>query len=438
MKARSWMRVLLAALALAVGTTWPAAAGQRVTLSATLAEPKDRWDILIEGAKGVLQKRHPELEIEVSYEVLPYAETRSKLLTMMAGRTPRDLVSVDAIWLGEFAEGGFLRDISPQVATWARMDEWYAQNRDGSQYGGRYYGVWAWTDVRVLWYWKDLLAQAGVNPNQLATWDGYVAACQTLNRTLRPRGIEGCHLVGAPHSPDMWFPYLWMLGGKLLELRDGHPSKGTYWYPAFHSPAGVRAMEFLRQQVRAGIRPQVDHFWGQEFAQRRFAVMLEGSWLLGHFPSGFPVEEQVGILPAFPVPQADTPTATMMGGWVLSIPATSRNPDLAWELVSIMLDPEVLTPMLASKGYLPTQRTIAETSPYRERLAESVPYFAELSKALPFGFGRPNIPEYPQVAEALRVGIEAVYYGQKSPDRALRDAAEQAARALGWPGLVDG
>jgi multiple sugar transport system substrate-binding protein len=70
-----------------------------------------------------------------------------------------------------------------------------------------------------LWYWKDLLNEANVDPNLLKTWDGYIVAAKKLNEKLRATGIEGVHLTGANHSPDLWYPYLWMLGGEILELR---------------------------------------------------------------------------------------------------------------------------------------------------------------------------------------------------------------------------
>ena len=59
----------------------------------------------------------------------------------------------------------------------------------------------------------------------------------------------------------------------------------------------------------------------------------------------------------------------MMGGWILSIPETSKNKDLSWELLTIMLEPKVLSPMLQKEGYLPTQKPIGE-GPY----ASSVEY----------------------------------------------------------------
>ena len=204
-------------------------------------------------------------------------------------------------------------------------------------------GIWAWTDIRSMWYWKDLMNKAGVNPESLKTWDGYLTGSKALSNALKDQGIQSMHLVGASHSPDMWYPYLWMLGGEILKLKSGHPTKGTYWFPAYNSTQGIKALGFLKQQVDAGIKPQVNHFWGQEFADRKFAVMLEGSWLLGTFPRDqWPgINQKVGMLPVFPVPDKNTKSTTMMGGWILSIPQTSQNKDLAWELLTIMVDPGV-------------------------------------------------------------------------------------------------
>ena len=76
---------------------------KQVTLTAIVAEPKDRWDILFKSAQQKLNEKHPDMDIKVDYRVLPYDATRTQILTAMAGRTPIDLVSLDQIWLGEFA-----------------------------------------------------------------------------------------------------------------------------------------------------------------------------------------------------------------------------------------------------------------------------------------------------------------------------------------------
>lgn len=406
---------------------------KQVTLTAIVAEPKERWDSLFADALTKLRERHPDMKIDIDYRVLPYADTRKQILTAMAGRTPVDLISVDQIWLGEFAEGKFLSDLSNLTKSWNRSSEWFKTNWDGGIYNGKVYGIWAWTDVRSMWYWKDLLNQSGVSPDSLRTWNGYIEAAKKIENSTKDKGVQAMHLVGASHSPDMWYPYLWMLGGEIVKQKSGHPQKGTYWFPAYNSTQGVQALEFLRDQVKAGIKPQINHFWGKEFADKKFAVMLEGSWLLGHFPRNESknFDKSVGMIPMFPVPKEGDTSATMMGGWMLSIPETSTNKALSWELLTIMLQPDVLAPMLANYAYLPTQKPIAEGT-YSTRLNSTIPYYKELISMLAIGHSRPSIAEYPQLADNIRQAIDEVYLGTKEPKQALDDAAKKSAEVLGW------
>jgi multiple sugar transport system substrate-binding protein len=45
---------------------------------------------------------------------------------------------------------------------------------------------------------------------------------------------------------------------------------------------------------------------------------------------------------------------------------------------------------------------------------------------------RPNIPEYPQIADNLRQALDEVLYQSKQPKQALDEAAAKSAKALGW------
>jgi multiple sugar transport system substrate-binding protein len=409
---------------------------EKVTLDLILAH-EERWDPLIDGAKEELQRRHPDKVIEIKNNTLPYEEIRPKLLDVLANGTSIDLISIDQIWLGEFAEKGMLADLTDFVKqnTTISSSDFYQANWDGGVYEDKVYAIWIWTDVRGTWYWKDLLNKAGIEPNSLRTWDGYIASAKKLNEVLRPEAIEGVHLVGAEHSPDMWYPYLWMLGGDILNLKSGHPSKGVYWFPVFNSTEGVKALNFMKNQTEiADIRPQKNHSWGAEFADRKFAVMIEGSWLPFEFPGeefGPSLEERVGFIPMFPVPNQQIQTTTLMGGWELAIPQTSKNNGLAWEFLTLMLEPRILVSMLEENGYLPTQLTVGE-GPYLRYLDSKIPYYKEMVSMVQFGRQRPSIPEYPQVAEQVRQAIDDVYYGVKEPKEALDDAATRSAQILGW------
>ena len=274
--------------------------------------------------------------------------------------------------------------------------------------------------------------QTGVDPNSLKTWDGYIQSAKKLNSALEQRNISGIELVGGPGSQNEWYPFLWMLGGRILEDKPGHPTKGSYWFPTYNSTEGVKALEFFRQLIDANVKPITMNF-EKEFADKNYAEMLGGSWLPGYFPNltKQDLEDRIGMIPMFPVPTEGTPTASIMGGWLLSTPETSRHKELAWELITIMLKPEILSPVLAKYGYLPTQISIGD-GPYSAALRNSIPYYDELINLIAFGQARPNIPEYPQIADHIRQAIDDVYTGTKTPKEALDDAAEKSAISLGW------
>src|ERR671914_1363392 len=410
-----------------------------VTLRAnlvTIPNPQGigNWNHTLQLALDELNRRHPEMNIQIDYSE-PYNEFRNSTLDRLSNGDPVDIISLDQIWLGEFAEKGLLRNLTADFEQWGRMSDLYEANLDGMVYNNTIYGLWLWTDVLAMWYWPDMLQEAGIDPESLKTWDGYISAAVRLDEVFGDREItQGVHLLATSYDVDMWYPYLWMLGGEILELRQGHPTKGVYFFPSYNSSEGVEALEFLKRQVvEAGIEPQEEHSWGAEFTNRSFAMMLEGSWMPYLFPKeSWPtLEQEVGFIPMFPVPNQTISTSTMMGGWMLAIPTTSQNSELAWELITIMAEPEILASFLQQYGYLPTQRALGDGE-FSEPLRQSVPFFEEMVSMIPYGRIRPNIPEYPEIAEHIHQAIQQVYNGSASPEDALDMAAAKSAASLGW------
>jgi multiple sugar transport system substrate-binding protein len=416
---------------------------ENVTITALVQRlgKEDMVQALLNDAVNKVRSNHSDLAINLKYielHDLPPAETKDQMLRAITNGTNIDIISLDQIWLGEFAQKGLLTDLTNYTEKWGRSSEWYESNLDGGVYDDKIYGIWYETDVRGTWYWKDLLNQTNVDPDMLKTWDGYIAAAKKLNTVLRPQGIEGVHLTGASHSPDVWYPYLWMLGGAILESKPGHPTKDFYWYPSYNSSEGVKALEFIQDQVEAGVKPQKIPVgigeMDREFANKKFAVMIEGSWMPGAWSNLTRQQvDNIGFIPMFPVPDNKTSTSTLMGGWQFSIPVTSLHKDIAWEIIENTLKPEVLSPWLAKQGFLPTQTTLGQgTGPYADHLRKSIPFYDDMISMIPDGRGRPNIPEYQSIAEHLRQALDEVYYGIKEPRQALDDAAAKSAKALGW------
>jgi multiple sugar transport system substrate-binding protein len=51
---------------------------------------------------------------------------------------------------------------------------------------------------------------------------------------------------------------------------------------------------------------------------------------------------------------------------------------------------------------------------------------------IPYARSRPNIAEYPEIAEHIHQAIQQVYNGTASPEDALNTAAAKSADSLGW------
>ena len=63
-----------------------------------------KWDGLLQPAIQELKARHPDLNIQINYTTTPYNQTRTHLLNALGNKSAIDLISVDQIWLGDFAE----------------------------------------------------------------------------------------------------------------------------------------------------------------------------------------------------------------------------------------------------------------------------------------------------------------------------------------------
>jgi multiple sugar transport system substrate-binding protein len=100
-------------------------------------------------------------------------------------------------------------------------------------------------------------------------------------------------------------------------------------------------------------------------------------------------EQKVGFIPGFPVPGTGNQSATLLGGWLLSIPSTSKNKDLAWDLITLVLQPKILAPFHQECGLLPTQTAIGEDPPYSTQLNQTVPYYDQLISVLELQGTRP-------------------------------------------------
>lgn len=419
------------------------AVGDTVKLTMILVAPEDRWDFLLDAAKAKFEAEHPGTTVEIDAQILPFDDRLTQLRAASMAGTPIDIVSLDQPEVGDFASAGFTMDLTPYIdRDLDGLSDWLPAYREATKYQGGWHAIWAWTDARVLWYWKDMVEEAGVDPaTDMRTWDGYLESCQKLDDTLSDQGVEGCLLVGQSWISDWTLPYVWMKEGDLgiAVNTDLAQEVGAVeaWIPMFDSDAWAEALAFTREQVDIGIDPFTEHQFGPAFVDRRYATWLGGTWVYGSVRDSGADMSNVGLVGAFPVPEEGVDTATMGGGWTLAIPSTSEHPDIAWDFLKAMLDVSTMGELQTQYGYSPTQISFA--TDLEDQFAEywnagEVDRWSELQALGPFTYGRPSFPSWPEVGAAITEMIQKVQFDNEDPAAAAQAAQETVLTVvLGWP-----
>ena len=216
------------AIVVAVGLLATACGGQASPASAPSDEAKPEVLNYIslaspaysECVNKVVGKFTADTGIKVNVSVQPYAGYHDKVLQNIAAGTG----SVDAFhlpyeWVGEFAATGGLADLTgftadDPVFTGIRESDRKLYEVDGKQLGLPYN-----QDAAMLWYRKDLLQKAGLQPPK--TWDDYEKIAKTFTNNPAYPGITGTAVMGDRSQIFAGFESrYWGLGGDAL-VKDG-------------------------------------------------------------------------------------------------------------------------------------------------------------------------------------------------------------------------
>lgn len=356
--------------------------------------------------------------IRVKVQQLPWQSAHEKLLTAFVGEATPDLAQLGNTWIPELAGIGALEPLESRAAGSAvvQQADYFPGIWDTNQVGGRLYGVPWYVDTRLLFYRRDLLAEAGF-PDPPKSWDEWREALVAIKR--RP-GPEHYSIL----LPLNEFEPLLMLGLQQEEplLRDGDR------WGNFRSAGFRRALSFYAEMFEKGLAPratntQISNVW-QEFTRGYFAFYITGPWNIGEFKRRLPPEAQGSWMTA-PLPGPSGPGLSNAGGSSLVVFARSRRKDAAWKLVEHLSRPDVQRRFYQLSGNLPPRR-----SSWEDPLLAGEQYAAAFKEQLERVEPTPKVPEWEQIATELRIVGEQVVHGELSVDAAVERLDARADQML--------
>ncbi len=354
--------------------------------------------------------------IRVVVQQLPWTAAHEKLLTGFAGESLPDVFQLGNTWIPEFVALGALEPLDAHIGSSTGVDlaDFFGGILETNRIGATLYGVPWYVDTRLLFYRRDLVAQAGfaAPPRSWAEWmDVLMAVKRTVGANryaiLLPLNEVEPLLALALQQPAPL-------------LRDGDR------FGNFESADFRRTLSFYVEMFRRGLAPpltnaDISNVW-DEFGRGYFSFYVSGPWNIGEFRRRLPQAVQDAWMTA-PLPGPEGPGASIAGGSSLVMSRASRHKALAWRLIEYLSQPEMQRRLHAATGDLPPRRSVwRDAGLADDRYARA--FRDQLERVKP----TPKVPEWERIATEMRLAAERAVRGDGSIERA---AAELDARADG-------
>ena len=391
-----------------------------IPLSAACGDAEGARDVEIRfwamGAEGEqVAKLVPEFErenpgIRVRVQQIPWTAAHEKLLTAHVGKSTPDVAQLGNTWIPEFEALGALRALGSliQQSSVVKQDRFFPGIWATNVVDDTVYGIPWYVDTRVLFYRKDLLAQAGWK-EMPTSWADWRRAMEDIKRTV---------------GKDRWAIFLptneWAQPA-ILGMQAGSPllKDGGRW-GAFADSAFLRGFDFYLGLYRDGLAPvygntDVANLF-QEFERGLFVFYITGPWNIGEFGRRLPPELQDDWATApLPGPTGAGSGLSTAGGSSLVLFRESEHPEEAWKFIEFMSRPEIQVRFYQLTGDLPP-RLEAWDDTVLSRNDKAHAFREQLERVQPV----PLVPEIELIMAKLIEYAEQSIRGGVPPAEAMR------------------
>ncbi|CAI6082741.1 ABC transporter substrate-binding protein [Cohnella sp. JJ-181] len=275
----------------------------------------------LESMAASWNKANPNEQIKLEATTFPYDDSHNKLLvSLQSGKGGPDLADVEISKVGNYLKG------DPQLVPLndivePEKDNLVMSRLENYAKDGQYYGIDYHVGAQVIYYNKEILDQAGVNPDDIVTWDDYeTAGKQVLEKTGKP--------MTTVETGDQWtfWPMVVQHGSDFLD-KSGNVT--------LNSAENVEALAYLQKLVKEKIA--VPAPGGIHHAEEYYGFMNKGGaasvwmpmWYMGRFTDYMQDLKGKLVIKPMPVFKQGEMRSSGMGGTGTVITKQSKNQDLA-------------------------------------------------------------------------------------------------------------
>ena len=327
-----------------------------------------------------------------------------------------DLIGMDIVWTGEFANAGWLEPV-PEDITDAVTENVFASVLETAKFEDRLYNVPIWSNTQLLWYRKDKVDRAP------ETWDEMIDRAVELDTDVEVQANRYEGLVVWANAMIQSAGTTILEGPDTIKLEKAATERALAVMGKLgNSPAAATAIDTSEEDPA------------------RMAFEAGSAFFMVNYPFVYPsakegapkVFKNMGAA-KYPRVEPDIESRPPLGGINIGVSSFSKKKDLAFEAIQCMIEPENQI-TIAELGGLPPVREDVYDQPEIKKI---YPGFAQLIRESIADAGpRPSeSPAYQDLSLAIQRGVHPVTEidpkdPQETYDR-LRDLVERAIKREG-------
>ncbi len=384
----------------------------------------------------------PEFEkktgIKVNYEIVPYENTREKEVLSFNSHGDLTLALVDLVWIGEFAENGWIVPVEKFTSDPAITDPnlnlkgFFPLLLDAfGSWGGKVYGLPFDNYSGLLFYNQCQLKAAGFDKPP-ATWEElYTTYAPKLTDPAKKHYAYALQsLRGETQSADSFMRVLWPFGGSLLDknFKSNLESKG--------SQDGLKFRQSLLKYMPPGV-VSYDHSEAvNALAQGEVSMITEWSAFYGTLTD--PKTSKLGdCLAVAPEPAGPAGRLPALGGFSLAVAAqaTEAQQKAGWIFIQWATSEDIARAYVEAGG-VSGRSSIYEQPDIKAKYKFVDPMVASWQKGVPEF--RPRFPAWPAISEVVAEFGSKIELGQISTEEGAKEIGTRMESILAKEGYYDG
>ena len=302
------------------------------TLTLWTRAPLEKQANLLVDAYNATHKNQVELT------VVPGEDYVAKVGAAAGAKELPDLFAADIVYVPNWTQQGLFADLTSKIDALPYKDQINKGHLDAGTSDGKEYVLPFVLDLSMLFWNKDIYAQAGLDPEKgPTTLAEYTDNAKTIQQKLGDQGISGTATAFGCGGCLLftWFPSIWAGGAEIMNpagteaTLDNSTTEGVLaeWRDMWSSGA-----------VLPSSKEEQGPTWTAAFTQGQVGQMLYPATLLSSTPF------DVGVAG---VPGPDGGESTFVGGDGIGISSDSEKADQAWNFLNWLMSEEAQVGVLA-------------------------------------------------------------------------------------------